>query len=143
MTRFVIDASLAVKWLPLFASESLVIEAKRFLERRSVGEVEMLVPDLFWAEVASVLCKAVRRRICEPGEASEALSTLQEQDLTTISSLPLVTQALSIAIRHGRSIYDSLYVALAVASNSELVTADEKLANALGGHLPVKWLGAI
>ena len=142
MTSLVVDASLAVKWLPLFANETLVTQAIRLLERRLVGEIEMLVPDLFWPEVASVLCKAVRKRVCESDEANRALSTLQEQNLTTISSVALVTPALSIAVRHGRSVYDSLYVALAVASNSELVTADERLANALGGHLPVKWLGA-
>ena len=142
MRRFVIDASLAVKWLPLFASESLVSEATRFLERHSAGELELLVPDLFWPEVANVLWKSVQRRSCRPEEASAALSTLQDQDLATVSSLALALPALGIAMRHHRSVYDSLYVALAVASHSELVTADQRLANALGGHLPVKWLGA-
>ena len=112
MTSFVIDASLAVKWLPLFADEPLVAPAKRFLERSAIGE------------------------------AKQALSVLEEQPLATFSSMPLVNASLDIALRYGRSIYDSLYVALAVASHSELVTADEKLANALGGYLPVKWLGS-
>ncbi len=51
--------------------------------------------------------------------------------------------ALSIALQYGRSLYDCLYVALAVRSNAELVNADEKLANALASRFPVKWLGAI
>ena len=34
-------------------------------------------------------------------------------------------------------------VALAVESRAQLITADEKLANALAAHLPVKWLGAL
>ncbi len=42
-----------------------------------------------------------------------------------------------------RTVYDSLYVALAVDSKAELVTVDEKLANALAARLPVKWLGAL
>jgi predicted nucleic acid-binding protein len=33
-------------------------------------------------------------------------------------------------------------VALAVQFNVEMVTADERLANALAARLPVKWLGA-
>jgi predicted nucleic acid-binding protein len=142
MTSFVIDASLAVKWLPLFADEPLVAPAKRFLERSAIGEIDMLVPELFWPEVGSVLCKAVRKQACKPEEAKQALSVLEEQPLATFSSMPLVNASLDIALRYGRSIYDSLYVALAVASHSELVTADEKLANALGGYLPVKWLGS-
>ena len=41
--------------------------------------------------------------------------------------------ALEIAIAYRRTVYDSLYIALAVARDSILVTADDKLANALSG----------
>jgi predicted nucleic acid-binding protein len=34
-------------------------------------------------------------------------------------------------------------VALARESSIELITADERLANALAAYLPVKWLGAM
>jgi len=40
-------------------------------------------------------------------------------------------------------VYDALYVALALDSKSQLVTADARLANALAAHLPVKWLGSL
>jgi predicted nucleic acid-binding protein len=36
-----------------------------------------------------------------------------------------------------------LYIALAVQSGTDLVTADERLANAVAARLPVKWLGGI
>jgi predicted nucleic acid-binding protein len=143
VNRFVIDASVAVKWLPLFGNEPFVSQAKGCLDRRSAGEITMVVPDLFWAEVSSVLWKAARRGTCDLDEASTALSTLQEQELPTVPSLILVNSALSIALKYGRSLYDCLYVTLAVRSNAQLVTADEKLANALAAHFPVKWLGAI
>ena len=48
----------------------------------------------------------------------------------------------SIAITFDRTVYDSLYVALAISHNTSLVTADERLANAVAARLPVKWLGA-
>jgi len=38
----------------------------------------------------------------------------------------------------GRSVYDSIYVVLAVEAEAQWVTADEKLANALAGHFPVQ-----
>jgi predicted nucleic acid-binding protein len=140
--RFVIDASVAVKWLPLFRNEPLVTQARQYLDQRSAGEITAIVPDLFWAEVSSVLWKAERRGSCDADEASVALSTLQEEKLPTVPSLLLVNSALSIALKYGRSLYDSLYVTLAVRSDAQLVTADEKLANALAAHFPVKWLGS-
>jgi predicted nucleic acid-binding protein len=57
--------------------------------------------------------------------------------------LMLFSEALEIALTYDRNVYDCLYVALAVQSKAELVTADERLANALAAHLPVKWLGAM
>jgi predicted nucleic acid-binding protein len=63
--------------------------------------------------------------------------------ITTVPTAGLVKSAIDIALRHGRSMYDSIYVALAVASKCALVTADEKLVNALATYLPVRWLGAI
>lgn len=143
MNRFVVDASVAVKWLVLFSREPLAGEAQRYLDRRAVGEIALLVPDLFWLEVANVLWKAARRRMCQPTEAEAALETLKALDLPTLSSAALVTPALSIALQHDRSVYDSVYIALAVRMNAQFVTADEKLANALAGQFPMKWLGAI
>jgi predicted nucleic acid-binding protein len=43
---------------------------------------------------------------------------------------------------HDRTVYDSIYVALALQYKADLFTADERLANALAARFPVKWLGA-
>jgi predicted nucleic acid-binding protein len=138
----VVDASVAVKWLTLFETEPHLAQAKTILDRNRRGEISLLVPDLFWPEVGNVLCKAVRRHACDAVEARTALATMKNQFVTSVSAVGLMQPALDIALRYGRSIYDRVYVALAVASNCELVTADEKLANAVAAHLPVKWLGA-
>ena len=74
--------------------------------------------------------------------AKEALATLGGHGLPTVSSSALLDVAFGIAIACDRTVYDSLYVALALTSKGPLVTADEKLAKALGAHFPVKWLGA-
>jgi predicted nucleic acid-binding protein len=50
--------------------------------------------------------------------------------------------ALKIALVHDRSVYDCLYVALAIQFKVQMITADERLANALAARFPVKWLGA-
>jgi predicted nucleic acid-binding protein len=138
----VVDASVGVKWIPLFAKEDLVDRAKELL-RRGASEFDMIVPDLFWLEISGALWKAVRRNDCEPSEAHKALLDIQDLPLQTMPSTKLVNSAQRIAIQYGRSIYDSVYVALARETESEFVTADEKLANAVAGRLPVKWLGTL
>jgi predicted nucleic acid-binding protein len=143
LNRYVVDASVGVKWIPLFFSEPLVSKAKQYLERRSAGEIALVVPDLFWPEVTGVLCRAARRGVCKLDEAETALAALQDLHLPTLSSPTIANPALGIAVKYGRSIYDSMYVALAVHLHSQLITADEKLANALAAHLPVIWLGSI
>ena len=143
MKVVVVDASVGVKWLGIFANEEFADRAKAFLERRTAGEISMLVPDLFWLEISNALCKVTRRNKCTSVEAGEALEEMQLLPLQTVSSTNLVRAAQEIAMRYGRSVYDSVYIALARETRSELVTADEKLANAVAAHLPVKWLGAI
>lgn len=141
MNAFVVDASVGLKWLSLFAGEQLVDRAKTLLDRKTDGKISLTVPDLFWLEISSALCKMVRRHKCTPEEANQSLEVLQRLPLQTVPSTELVNLAQELAIQYGRSVYDSLYVALAKTTRSELVTADEKLANAVAAYLPVKWLG--
>jgi len=75
------------------------------------------------------------------------LGDVTNLSVLTCASSDLIEDAMKIALRFNRSVYDSLYdslyVALAVQSSTEMVTADERLANALAAHLPVKWLGTM
>ena len=57
--------------------------------------------------------------------------------------LPFLTEALSIALTFDRTVCDAINVAQAFVSGMVLVTADERLANALAAHLPVRWLGSM
>ncbi len=70
------------------------------------------------------------------------MSFVRDLDIGTVPSLDLAPQALSLAIICGRTVHDSLYVALAMQSKNNLITADERLADALAARFPVKWLGA-
>jgi predicted nucleic acid-binding protein len=142
VSDFVVDASVAIKWLPPFDKEPLAAEAQALLDGWQDGSIELMAPDLIWPEIANALWRSVRQNRCSVGEAEAALALMQDQDLPVVPSAPLIDFALKTALLYGRTAYDSLYVALAVRSKSDLITADEKLANALAGYLPVKWLGS-
>jgi predicted nucleic acid-binding protein len=143
LSLLVVDASVAAKWLLPAAQESLVEQATHLLALETEGSADFIVPDLFWPEIGNVLWKAVRRERVTPTQAEESLTTALSWAFDTIPSRHLLNQALEIGLKHQRSFYDSIYLALAVSQRIEFVTADERLANAVAAHLPVKWLGAI
>lgn len=143
MTLVVIDASVAAKWFLPARGETLMDEAFHLLRSYAKGELQFLVPDLFWAELANIFWKAVRQHRWEKPAAERALASLEERRLATVSSLTLLDVAFGIATAFDRTVYDALYVSLAVHSKAQFITADERLANALAAQLPVKWLGAM
>jgi predicted nucleic acid-binding protein len=139
----VVDASVAVKWFLPETGESLVSEAIALLDEYDREEVRFAVPDLFYVETASAIWKAVRVGRVPRAFGDQALVLLTQRKFPTVPSLKLLDKAFQIAVDHGRTVYDSLYVALAVQTNSQLITADERLANSLASRFPVKWLGAV
>ena len=143
MTLFVLDASVAVKWFLPPKDERLTAEALALLKKYVQTEVRFIIPDLFWAEIASAFWKAIRLGRFDQTSAEEALRYLGNCDLPVYPTVALLDRAFDIANAFDRSVYDSLYVALAVHSRATLITADERLANSLAAHFPVKWLGAM
>ena len=142
MTTLVLDASVAVKWAMPSVKEPLVEESLRLFKRYRDGEVDFVVPDVFWAEVGNVLWKGARRRRWGRDGAESVAADFKARDFATVPSQALLPEALRIAFAYDRSVYDCLYAALAVEAKTDLITADERLANALAARLPVKWLGA-
>jgi predicted nucleic acid-binding protein len=140
---FVVDASVAAKWVLPGADEPFSDEALHLLKQWLDSKINLIVPDFFWVELTNVLWKAVRRGRCTKETAVAALAALLDYQIPTIPSLNLLNPALQKGVQHGRSVYDSIYVVLALEAEAQLVTADEKLANALAAYFPVKWLGAI
>lgn len=142
MNLLVLDASVAAKWFLPPKTESLAEEAWEILKKFQKDEVRFLEPDLFWAELGNVLWKAVRQARCGKLQAEDALRTLLQLQIPTISNTALVETAFVLAYRLNRTVYDCTYLALAIEANAVLLTADERLANGLAGRFPVKWLGA-
>jgi len=143
VSRFVVDASVGAKWASPELIEPLADRANQFLRDYMAGSVEIVVPDLFWLEIGNVLWKAARRGILTPALAQRGLDVMINRGFPTLPSRAVLPDALMIAVDFGRTVYDTTYVALAVATGSQLLTADERLVNALGSRFPLRWLGAL
>jgi predicted nucleic acid-binding protein len=143
VTTCVADASVAAKWLLPGAGEDLRDEANHLLERYVGRDLQLLAPDLMGAEIGNVLWKAARRNRISATNAEISLRRFIELSIPVVPSADLLVRSLQISMICDRSFYDSLYVALALTTRTELVTADERLVNELGSRFPVRWLGAL
>ena len=122
-----VDASVAVKW---YVPEAQSEEAARLL----ASGRRLLAPDLVVAELGNALWKKVRIGELSEEEAGTIIETFVSAcPLTLRASSRLVTAALGLGARFGRTVYDSLYVALAKVEECRFVTADRPLAQAFRG----------
>ena len=124
MSILVIDASVAIKW---FLPEPHSINAIRLID---AGH-ELTAPDLIIPEFGNVLWKKWQRQELEPDVIPSLLNDLCRMNVSIVPTFSLICEASRISVSWRRSFYDSIYLALAVASNGRMVTADEKLYNAL------------
>ena len=124
MTRVVVDASVALKW---FVPENHHEAALRLLD----SNYELLSPDLLTAEFGNVVWKKVRRREMSPREARLMLKLFSAVSIEVVNCARIIEPALELALTTGRTVYDCLYLSLAIVRDCRLVTADRKFFNAL------------
>jgi predicted nucleic acid-binding protein len=75
----------------------------------------------------------VRRGEPTPDEARLIRGGLEQQPISTFPCRPLLELAFEVALDTNRTVYDSCYLAVAMLIGCQLVTADQKLFNALQG----------
>jgi predicted nucleic acid-binding protein len=143
LKRVILDASVAAKWFVPPPAEPDREEALKLLRGYNDGKLDIIVPDIFWAEIANFLWKAARSGRCTPAEARASLAAGIEYNFKTVPSISLLRGAFDIAAFHDRAIYDCLYVALTEQADADLITVDERLASALAVRHRVKLLSAI
>lgn len=114
----VIDASIAVKFV---VREPGSIAAKQYLE----SPEPLIAPDWLLVEAASALWNKVRRSELLIVHAENVLRSLPSFFERLHPASELIDEAfkLSLLVRH--SVYDCLYLALAVREKCQVVTADE------------------
>ena len=119
MKKAVVDASVVAKWfVPEIHSEA----AARLLD----AEIALYAPDLIGPEFGNILWKKVRRHEIEREEADEIMTAFAKLPFEIRPSVLLLSSAFELANELDRTVYDSLHLALAVAEECALITADAK-----------------
>jgi predicted nucleic acid-binding protein len=124
MSLYVVDSSVAIKW---YVPEKHSEAAAGLLDDGHA----LCAPDLLPAEFGNVLWKKHRRGELTGEEVRTIVRALPLVPLHVYSSLELLEGAIEVALQTTRSVYDSVYVALALALGGTLITADARLVNAL------------
>ena len=134
MSAIVVDASVGIKW---FIPEVRSAEARQW--RRT--SIELHVPAFFFnVEVANILWKKVQRTELTRADGDQILGSLDALPLTRHPEGPLLSAAFDLADKTKRTVYDCLYLALAVELAGQLVTADQRLYNSLQN---TPWAGSV
>jgi predicted nucleic acid-binding protein len=131
--NIVVDASVTAKWL---FSERDSDRAAALLREIVEGRLKSLAPDILPAEIGSVLAMRVMRSLLRQEQALAEYQRFQQSCPALISNGILADQALRLALRQRHSIYDCLYLALALEAGCDLITADEKLHRAFSPDFP-------
>lgn len=131
--RYVVDASVAIKWFFQSAPDEEDVDAAVTLLRANRnGLADFYQPPHFVAEVAAVLART------KPDEARADLSDLMEIDCRIIEDSVIHQTALDLAIRLDHHLFDTLYHAVALHTpRTLLVTADRRYFTKAGpiGHI--------
>ena len=126
MSRWVVDASVAVKWLLPEPQEAL---ARKLLQTAEA----CFAPELIVVEVANALHKRVRRGELASADALAAYEHFLGMDVTIVNGAAWSVDALSMAMAVRQSPYDCYYLALAMNQELPLVTADRRFYQGLQG----------
>ena len=118
MRAAVVDASVAVKWvLPEPDSDSAVALRDKVLH----------APDLALAECGNALWVRVHRGVLSKAEAEICFAALSLAPVRWTPTGQLAAEAMALALDLDHPVYDCVYLALAIARDLPLVTADRRL----------------
>jgi predicted nucleic acid-binding protein len=121
---FVVDASLVIKWfVPEIHSEA----ARRWLSACH----DYVAPDLLFSEAGNAVWKKVRRKELDENEGRQLVLDLAQVAVETVATRSLLQDALALALTAGITVYDAMYLTLAVRLETEVITGDDRFANRL------------
>ena len=130
MTAFVLDNSVAMRWLLASNKASDQRYAESVL--KSLANAEAVVPNLWHLEAANVLLSATNRKEIEISEIERFTVQLENLPITvdTLTANQVFGHTISLANAYRLSSYDAAYLELALREGLPLATLDKDLLKA-------------
>jgi predicted nucleic acid-binding protein len=129
----VLDASVAVKWV---LDEPGREASLTLLDSYEAGTEDFVAPRTIREEVASALSKRFRRGQLALRQAEAAFQFLERRMPVLIDDVDLVGEALNLSLSHQLSLWECLYLALAIRHRCNVITADRRFYRAARQHYP-------
>jgi predicted nucleic acid-binding protein len=127
---FVVDASLVMKW---FVPEVHSDAARRWL----VASHDYVAPDLLYPEVGNAVWKKVRRKELSRTQGQELVADLSRIAVEPFAMGEMLPDALALALAIGTTVYDAMYLTLAVRLDTSVITGDDRFADRIAEHPPL------
>lgn len=130
MTYFVLDNSVAMRWL--LASDKSADQKYAIATLQSLQGATALVPTLWHLEAANVLLGAKNKNQLSVADVERFISQLQVLPIQTdpLTSQQAYGSTLSLAQAYNLSSYDAAYLELALREGIPLATLDKDLLKA-------------
>ena len=130
MTAFVLDNSVAMRWLLASAKAPDQRYAESVL--KSLANAEAIVPNLWHLEAANVLLGATNRNEIEVAEVERLTVQLENLPISvdTRTAHQVFGHTISLAKAYRLSSYDAAYLELALREGLPLATLDKNLLRA-------------
>ena len=130
MTGFVLDNSVAMRWLLESEKASDQNYAEAVLS--SLMDFDALVPNLWHLEASNVLLGAQKSGVISTGELQRFVCQLENLPIQTdpLTAHQAFNRTLALARAYDLSSYDAAYLELAIREGLALATLDKKLAKA-------------
>lgn len=131
--RFVLDNSVAMRWLLQDGSAERIAYADKVLELLMQEATEAVVPGIWSLEAANVIFKAQTKGLVSEARATAFVGLLQAMAIRTDASTAerALGDTLQLARRFKLSTYDASYLELALREGLALATLDGPLRDAM------------
>ena len=126
MSRFVLDASIALAWFVDHPVDAYVVGVREKIQR---GD-RAVVPSIWETEFANGVLMAERRKLMTVLEGDECMAEMGELRLTSIeadSEFRSIREVLTVARTFQLTVYDACYLELARREQLPLATLDKGL----------------